>query len=254
MAAKASPFLVRGVRFSRENTPPYLSPLANMSSWEDEADEILEAEERRKQEEQQRAAAVAARKAASDAKRGFADDADAPLSDPVAEKMRRQKLVEEADKRLMDDLFSGCERPADYMPPTATSAAVAARTKTTKAAAPVVDPVEAISLRSYKDCEQFATRLGKKIRESPAKSPAWLRLLDLLLKDCTPKMEMKDLVSLQKKLQAAVADREKESKQVVEKKKKPNDVGSAMKNYRDEVDMLYGDLSQDEDDDEEAFL
>ncbi|EPT27195.1 translation initiation factor eIF3 subunit [Toxoplasma gondii TgCatPRC2] len=227
-----------------------------MSSWEDEADEILEAEERRKQEEQQKAAAAAAKRVANDARRGFADDSDAPLSDPLAEKMRRQKLVEEADKRLMDDLFSGCERPADYVPPTAASAvAAAARAKMTKAAAPVVDPVDAVALRSYKDCEQFATKLGKKIRESPAKSPAWLRLLDLLIKDCSPKMDMKDLVSLQKKLQSAVADREKESKQIVEKKKKPNDVGSKMKNYQDEVDMLYGDLSQDEeDDDEEAFL
>ncbi|PFH35075.1 hypothetical protein BESB_059620 [Besnoitia besnoiti] len=227
---------------------PLLSP-------EDEADEILEAEERRKEEEKAKAAAAAAKKAAVEARRGFADfEADAPLSDPLAEKMRRQKLVEEADKRLMDDLFSGCDRPADYVPPTAPVAAAASRAKATKTATQVVDPVDAICLRSYKDCEQLATRLSKKIRDSPAKSPAWLRFLDLLLKDCTPKMEMKDLVSLQNKLQSCVADRDKESKQISEKKKKPNDVGSKIKNYQDEMDMLYGDLSQDEDDDDEDFI
>lgn len=31
------------------------------------------------------------------------------------------RLVEEADKRLMDDLFAGCERPADYSAPSVSS-------------------------------------------------------------------------------------------------------------------------------------
>ncbi|PHJ25585.1 translation initiation factor eif3 subunit [Cystoisospora suis] len=232
-----------------------------MASWEDEADEILEAEEREKREAAEREAAKQKAQALKQKKQGFQNDqSDAPLSDPLAEKMRRQKLVEEADKRLMDDLFAGCERPADYSAPSVSSTAAAGSSKPQKAktATQAVDPFEAINLRSYKDCEQFAQKLSRKIQESPAKSPAWLRLLDLILKDCTPKMDMKDLVSLQNKVQQSVAAKDKEMKQLAEKKKKPNDVGSKIKNYQDEMDLLYGDLSgeeEDEDEDDgEAFI
>ncbi|KAL8275084.1 hypothetical protein Esti_000963 [Eimeria stiedai] len=135
------------------------------------------------------------------------------LDDPVAERLRRERtysinptsvipkqsirdcrLVEESEKRLVDDFFAGCERPD--APPAASAvedpqrAYVGARAAKALAAS-TTDAMDAVHLKTYGDCERFVEALSKKILESPAKSPAWLRLLDLLLKECSPKMDLK---------------------------------------------------------------
>lgn len=56
---------------------------------------------------------------------------------------------------------------------------------------------------------------------------------------------MKDLQTLKRKVEAAIKSREAKQSQATFSKKKPNDISST-KNYQDELDMLYGDLSEDD--------
>ncbi|OEH75776.1 translation initiation factor eif3 [Cyclospora cayetanensis] len=169
-----------------------------------------------------------------------------PLPLPFVPFLFLQKLVEKDEKRLMDDLFAGCERPD--VPPTAQAdleqrAALAA--KAAKALSVTSsDPLDSIQLKTFRDCERLVESLSKKILDSPAKSPAWLRLLDLLLKECSPKMDLKDLRTLQAKLNATVTEKAKAERQLAEKKKKPNDIGSQCRNYKDELEVVYGGESE----------
>ncbi|CDI81827.1 hypothetical protein, conserved [Eimeria acervulina] len=180
------------------------------------------------------------------------------LNDPMEERRRRQMLTEEAEKRLMDDLFAGCERPQTNtqkveVAPKTTTAAKTAKTITATSA----DVFDGFELKTFKDCERFVERISTKILDSPAKSPAWLRLLDLLLKECSPKMDLKDLRSLQQKLAATISEKEKAERLLATKKKKPNDIGSQCRNYKEELDVVYGGDSQDDEedyDDDEDFM
>ncbi|XP_026193376.1 uncharacterized protein LOC34617946 [Cyclospora cayetanensis] len=221
-------------------------------NWEDLLDELEEPAA-----PPPKAATSAATKKGMVSTHGFAAE-DEILNDPMAERLRRQKLVEKDEKRLMDDLFAGCERPD--VPPTAQAdleqrAALAA--KAAKALSVTSsDPLDSIQLKTFRDCERLVESLSKKILDSPAKSPAWLRLLDLLLKECSPKMDLKDLRTLQAKLNATVTEKAKAERQLAEKKKKPNDIGSQCRNYKDELEVVYGGESEEEeeDDDEADFI
>eukprot|EP00922_Rhytidocystis_sp_ex-Travisia-forbesii_P008624 GHVS01012640.1.p1 GENE.GHVS01012640.1~~GHVS01012640.1.p1 ORF type:complete len:271 (+),score=85.22 GHVS01012640.1:246-1058(+) len=169
------------------------------------------------------------------------------LDDPIAEKLRRQRLVEQADAELMDDLFSGCPKPASSTPtdtkPTTTASAKVSVT---------ADPLDMIDLKTIKDIEIFAGKLCEKIERSPAKSPAWLRLLDLLLKQCVPKMDLKDVSTLQNKTKQALKQKTDAKREAEVSKKKPNDTGSQVRNYKDEMDMFYGDNDEEEEEKSEA--
>lgn len=223
--------------------------MAVAENWEDLLDEI----------EEPAPVPSTAKPAASSSKpkatpKGFVAE-DEICNDPVAERLRRQRLEEENEKRLMDDLFAGCERPeapANSAGDTAQrgiSAAQAARAF----AATASDPLDAIQLKTFRDCERLVESLSRKIISSPAKSPAWLRLLDLLLKECSPKMTVKDLRTFQGKLNSTIAEKETAERQLAEKKKKPNDVGSQCRNYKDELDLVYGGDSEEEDGDDDQY-
>lgn len=70
-------------------------------------------------------------------------------------------------------------------------------------------------------------------------------------------MDLKDLKTLQGKLNSTVTEKEKAERQLAEKKKKPNDIGSQCRNYKDELDVVYGGDSDDEDeeyDEEDEFI
>lgn len=221
--------------------------MAVAENWEDLLDEI---EEPAAPPPAPKPAAAAAKPKA--AAKVFAAE-DETVNDPMAERMRRQKLVEENEKRLMDDLFAGCERPeAPAKPSTEIEQRALIAARAAKAlAATSSDPLDAVQLKTFRDCERLVESLSKKILESPAKSPAWLRLLDLLLKECTPKMDLKDLKTLQAKIASMVIEKEKAGRQLAEKKKKPNDTGSMCRNYQDELDAVYGSDSEDEEQEED---
>eukprot|EP00921_Rhytidocystis_pertsovi_P023656 GHVQ01037920.1.p1 GENE.GHVQ01037920.1~~GHVQ01037920.1.p1 ORF type:complete len:265 (+),score=57.92 GHVQ01037920.1:459-1253(+) len=185
------------------------------------------------------------------------------LDDPVAERNRQKRIVEEADEELMDDLFSGCRRPAkttdeQIKGEAATSdkaAAPSPATATRRTAQPALkgDPIDAISVRTLKDVEAFATKLAEKIASSPAISSAWLRLFDILLKECAPKMKEQDLTTLLNKVKLSLKHKEEAKRNAITSKKKPNDSGSQMKNYKDEIELFYGEVEEEEEEQGEGF-
>ncbi|KMZ98654.1 hypothetical protein PVNG_03717 [Plasmodium vivax North Korean] len=99
-----------------------------------------------------------------------------------------------------------------------------------------------------RDCETLGEILAARIHESKAKSVAIERLLSIILPACEVKLEDKELQSINRKMQELIEKREKKKRYALINKKKPNEVRNALKNYKDEVDMIYGDLSYDEED------
>ncbi|CAA9989147.1 conserved protein, unknown function [Plasmodium knowlesi strain H] len=108
--------------------------------------------------------------------------------------------------------------------------------------------LESTPLNSIKDCETLGEILASRIQESKAKSVAIERLLSIILPACEGKLEDKELQSINRKIQELIEKREKKKRYALINKKKPNEVKNALKNYKDEVDMIYGDLSYDEED------
>ncbi|ANQ09323.1 Uncharacterized protein PCOAH_00035010 [Plasmodium coatneyi] len=108
--------------------------------------------------------------------------------------------------------------------------------------------LESTPLNSIKDCETLGEILATRIQESKAKSVAIERLLSIILPACEAKLEDKEMQSINRKMQELIEKREKKKRYALINKKKPNEVKNALKNYKDEVDMIYGDLSYDEED------
>ncbi|GAW81845.1 hypothetical protein, conserved [Plasmodium gonderi] len=108
--------------------------------------------------------------------------------------------------------------------------------------------LENTPLNSIKDCETLGEILALRIQDSKAKSVAIERLLSIILPACEAKLEDKELQSINRKIQEIIEKREKKKRYALINKKKPNEVKNALKNYKDEVDMIYGDLSYDEED------
>jgi len=181
------------------------------------------------------------------------------LTSALEEKMKNQKLVEEADQKLMVDLFSGCDRPelATISPSNKSSTKKTNSThtpaKNTTSTTMAGDSISKLELKSLKDCELFAEKISEKIQNSQAKSPAWLRLLDLLFKDCAVKMDVKDLNTLKNKVQHAIKQKEDAKRDSAAMKKKPNDKGNSMKDFRDEMDLFYGEISEEDEEDEDYY-
>lgn len=174
------------------------------------------------------------------------DESYVPMDDPIQEKRRRQKIVEESDEALMEDLFAGFvkEKSKDSDatphvslgdPSNGTNRGIADSTSLLS-----TDPIDQIQLKSLKHVESFASKLADKICQSPAKSPAWLRLFDLLLKECATKMDLKDLITLQNKVKVAIKNKQEAKRGAEMSKKKPNDPTSSIRNYKDEMDIFYG--------------
>ncbi|VWU52766.1 conserved protein, unknown function [Hepatocystis sp. ex Piliocolobus tephrosceles] len=108
--------------------------------------------------------------------------------------------------------------------------------------------LENTPLNSIKDCEMLGTTLGVRIKTSNLKSAALERFLSILLNASESKLDDKELKSINRKIQEILERREKQKRETAMKKKKPNEIKNKIKNYQDEVDMIYGELSYDEDD------
>ncbi|KAI4837318.1 hypothetical protein MKS88_003789 [Plasmodium brasilianum] len=107
--------------------------------------------------------------------------------------------------------------------------------------------LESTPLNSIKDCEALGEILASRIQKCKAKSVAIERFLSIILQACDGKLEDKELQCVNRKIQEIIEQREKKKRYAQINKKKPNEVKNSMKNYKDEVDMIYGDLSYDED-------
>lgn len=161
----------------------------------------------------------------------------------LPENIRSLRLSQQADSELVDDLFS--------VPTSKAGAASEEEDADVFANNPVKaivpsDPLAHVTLKCLKDCDIVAKKLSQKIENSPAKSAVWLQFLDILFQSCEKKFNLKDLQTLKRKIEAAIKNRESKQSQVTFSKKKPNDVVTSSKNYQDELDMLYGQLSEDD--------
>jgi len=115
------------------------------------------------------------------------------------------------------------------------------KTATSRTRGLVRDEFDSLELTTLKQVEEYGEKLSNRINASQAKSVVWLRLMDLLLTAASPKMDEKDLTTLIKKLTLR-RDARAEAKRVAEKsKRKPNDT-SSVRNYQEEVDIVYGDF------------
>ncbi|SBT38425.1 conserved Plasmodium protein, unknown function [Plasmodium ovale wallikeri] len=108
--------------------------------------------------------------------------------------------------------------------------------------------LESTPLNSIKDCETLGEILSSRIKKCNAKSVAIERFISIILAASESKLEDKEIQSINRKIQEIMEKREKKKRYALINKKKPNEVKNSIKNYKDEVDMIYGDLSYDEDD------
>lgn len=113
--------------------------------------------------------------------------------------------------------------------------------------------LESTPLNTLKDCEKLAETLGERIKLSKVKSVSLERFFSILITACESKLEDKDLNTIQKKIEKIVTNRERERRHKAINKRKPNSDMNVIKNYKDEVDMLYGDLSSYDEDDYDEF-
>jgi len=177
-----------------------------------------------------------------------------PLDDPVAEKLRQQKLVEESDARLAGDLFDGCERPeAPEQQPAAPAASSAAAASTAAPKVVTKDTFAELKLKSQKDVENFAQQVVKKIEQATAKGAAF-RFLNDVTKALDDALEIADIESMVKNLNAMKVRKKKEAtaKKQLECKKSnqinKHNVGKMDLNA--ELADVFGGHEDDDEDDE----
>ncbi|CRH00954.1 conserved Plasmodium protein, unknown function [Plasmodium relictum] len=108
--------------------------------------------------------------------------------------------------------------------------------------------LESTPLNSVKDCETLGEILATRIKNCKAKSVALERFLSIIIEACENKLKDTELKSINKKIESFINNREKGKRYALINKKKPNEIKNSIKNYEDEVDLIYGDLSYDEED------
>lgn len=107
--------------------------------------------------------------------------------------------------------------------------------------------LEDTPFNSIKDCQTLGETLAMRIERSKAKSVAIERFLTIILSACETKLDDKDLQTTLRKIQGFIQKRENNKRFKAMNKKKPNDLRNSMKNYQEEIDMIYGDLSEEDD-------
>lgn len=160
------------------------------------------------------------------------------------EQRRCQELVEEMDGNVMDDLFDGFVEPCKVAGKPAGN-----NSSHTVSNLNQQDTFSNLNLNSYGKVETVAFKIAECIKPASAKSPAWLRFIDICLNEIFQKLDLKDLKTLKKKVDIQLSNREKEEREKSQQKKKPNDFGSISKNFREELDIFDGIDSLDESDD-----
>ncbi|OII74213.1 uncharacterized protein cubi_01057 [Cryptosporidium ubiquitum] len=166
------------------------------------------------------------------------------LSD-YEEQRRCQELVEEMDGNVMDDLFDGfveVRKATGKLPGNNSSHTISNLSNQQ-------DALSNLNLNSYAKVESTAFKIAECIKPALAKSPAWLRFVDICLNEIFQKLDLKDLKTLKKKVDAQLLTREKEEREKSQQKKKPNDFSTLSKNFREELDIFDGIDSLDESDD-----
>jgi len=174
-------------------------------------DDIEEAERKKKEAEAAALAAKQPKKKKEKEKDEEKQPEDVPydvaLQDPVAEKLRRQKLVEEADARMAADLFSGVAEADESKEEKAKKDAEVekkaeeekAKKAAKKAEIQVIDAWDQVDLKLQGDVEDLLRNCLEKFENAKAKSSAHLWLTHLV-KALEPALASEELTSMEKKI------------------------------------------------------
>lgn len=183
------------------------------------------------------------------------------LDDPVAEKMRRQKLVEEADARLAGDLFSGLDKPVEETPAQQAKrekeekqAAAKKKAEKPKVTVVVNDAFDKLELKTQDDVTNLLTTCIDKINASKAKGAAQKFFLDVL-KALEPTLTQDEIKDLDKTIAGMVKQKKMEKTQADAAKKKVNDTPSKNTkfNTHDEMAVVYGGDDWDDWDEDDTW-
>lgn len=185
-----------------------------------------------------------------------------PLADPMAEKARRQRLVEEADQRLADDLFGGCERPPDEPEAKKKVASAPVVEEKKKPVGPKIvtkDAFDAVQLATQADIEDLCRTCAEKVNSAgtKVKAPAHKLLIDSL-KKLESELSLQELDALEKTLSAMLKEKKVSKTSSAAEKRKTNEKMSKNTKFNtsDEMATVYGggydDWDEDDDWDEEG--
>jgi hypothetical protein len=155
------------------------------------------------------------------------------LADPVAEKMRKQRLEMKGDLAAADDLFSGFTKVSSGA---YDGGRVREITKVVEK-----DSFNELQLKTSKDVEAFAAKCGSKLKSSKTKGAAYtfikdiLRAVDAQLEpaDCTALI--RSLTELEKAKKRAVVDK------MQNKKKGMGDIDSMKAGSKVDISAEMGD-------------
>lgn len=238
--------------------------------WEAEFDREVE------QEKKALAAAKAAPAAATPVKKDLiatpagnqaakAVDYDIASADPIEQRRRLEKKIEEEERRLAGDLFEGCELTEEAAELIKEATAAGGKDVSggggVHAAGLATIGIEALPLKNLTDATKLAHLLGAKIDQSEAKSVVWREFLTTLFSYCFPKMNPTDLKTFKDKVSSLSKEADASRRLQLQGKKKVNEeVSHKVSHYKDEYDMMFGDVkdkydySEEEEGDEDDFM
>lgn len=159
------------------------------------------------------------------------------LLDPIAEKLRQQKLQEEADARLAADLFGVPVKEETEMS--------VQEKETVVAKAPVVriekrDAFDSLQLKSKGDLEEFGSLCADKVSTGKAKGAASKFLVDIL-KALESHLDMTELAAFDKNLTTVIKAKALQKTTTDANKRKGNEVSKGTKfNVQEELSTQYG--------------
>merc|ERR1719329_133998 len=199
--------------------------------------------------------------AASGARTGFSSKLDINQKVYIEnQKLRRQKLVEEADARMAADLFSGVDRAESAIEEEKAKEAEKARIEAEKAAkkeakkakVEVRDAFDKVQLNTQADVESLLATCMEKMEKAKAKGAAQ-PFLTHLMKAVEAQLTSEELNNFDKRLGVIVKDKKVEKTAVDVGKRKTNEKLSKTTKFDigKETADVYGDGDWGDDWDEE---
>lgn len=166
-----------------------------------------------------------------------------PLADPVAEKLRRQKLIEEEDAKLTDDLFSGCAKPGTkkddddeeekkQAEKEAEKKKEAEKNQRIEYKYIMKDSMEDLQMKRHEHIDTMTKLVAGKLKTATANN-AKVKFIQDTLKEISGRIELGEMEKLQKSIKEAINVRKKAALEA--KKKKNADEDAKSKAAQDEL-------------------
>lgn len=141
-----------------------------------------------------------------------------PLDDPVAEKIRKQKLIEESDAALASDLFADMDKPKPKKEEAKPKDSKVAEASSQKVEVKTIykDSLEDLQVKMHSHVEGMTKMVVPKLKEATAKN-AKVKFIEDTFKAISSKLELTEMEKVQKAIKDALAVRKK--KEAEDKKK-----------------------------------